>query len=178
MTAPIVDPVATPVMEALHACLDDQIRQVPDPPANVVMRTGDSVELLISQYQNECCDGLAWVRLVTVYPSTNFPAADEVWTRCPGGWAVVVELGAARCAPTGDLDTIPTPDEWEAASRAVMGDLAAIRRAFMCFHGLEDFRYRPMLVGQWQQARTEGGCVGGAMTVTVHMPYCDVLEES
>lgn len=177
MTSPVVDPVAQPILDALLGCLEEQMARVPSPPGSVCMRPGDQVALLISRTTDECCTGLAWVRLDSIYPSTNFPTQEEGYTKCPPGWAVVVELGVARCAPVGDEDHLPSCDKWTETVNHVTADAAALRRTILQFQALPDFRFTQTVSGTWGALAVEGGCVGGAQTVTVQAPACDTLED-
>lgn len=172
---PVADPLAWPILEALEACLQDQVRCLVKPPAVTTVRPGDRIELLIAESRrDECCEGLAWVRCVTVYPSSNFPVQDAEASMCgPTGWAVVVELGVARCAPMKDANAIPTAAEWSEVTAATMADAAAIRRAVGLFKTMADFEDALWLVGAWLPMTTEGGCVGGAMQVNVSAVECD-----
>jgi hypothetical protein len=171
--APIDDDLAWPVMESMVASLEDQVRCLVKPPAVVAARPGDRIELLLAQNRDECCEGLGWVRNVTTFPSTNFPDPDAESTACgPLAWAVVLEVGIARCAPVPDGNEIPTADEWNAVTAAVMADMAAIRRAIRVFKTLADYEDSPWLVGAWLPLTTEGGCVGGAMQVTISVIPC------
>lgn len=177
MSAPLVDPVAQPILDALLVSLEKEVARVPNPPAVVCMRPGDRVDLLVSQYQDECCSGLAWVRLAGIYASNNFPTENDAPVKCLTGWAVQVELGVARCAPVGDENRIPTCDEWTLTVNDTTADDAALRRTLMRFKLIEDYRHTLYLPGQWLPMTTEGGCVGGARVVTVAAPACDVLED-
>lgn len=177
MTLPVVDPVAQPILDALLLCLEQQVARVPHPPAAVCMRPGDQVTLMISRLENECCSGLAWVRLDSIYPSSEFPALDEGYVKCQLGWAVVVELGVARCAPIGDENHIPTCDQWTEVVNDTTADAAALRRTLLCFRTIEDHRFTMHIPGTWTGLPVEGGCVGGTMLVTVQAPMCDTLED-
>jgi hypothetical protein len=174
---PILDPVAQPIIDAFLGCWEEQAARTPDPPAVVCLRPGDSVELLLSQLQNECCSGLAWLRPAGIYPSSDFPEQDSFVRKCQLGWAVVVELGLARCAPVGDSQHLPTCDQWAESVNHQMADAAAMRRALLCFQRLEEHRFTMALPGGWLPIRTEGGCLGGAMSFTFRADMCDVLED-
>lgn len=174
---PVVDPVAQPILDALLLCLENEIERVPVPPAVVCLRVGDRVDLLIAQGRDECCEGLAWIRLVQIYPSSDFPAVDETYLKCQLGWAVVVELGVVRCAPIGDENDLPTCNQWTELANSITADTAALRRTLMRFKALDDYRHTPYVPGTWEPMTTEGGCAGGAMLVTVQAPMCDVLED-
>lgn len=174
MATPIPDPMVWPVMEAMVACLEDQAQCLEKPPQVVMARPGDRIELLLAQNRDECCEGLGWVRCVTVYPSTRFPSPDADPTTCgPLGWAIVLEIGVVRCAPVPEADTIPSAAVWDGVTAAVMADAAAIRRAVTVFKALEDYEDTQWLVNPWLPLTTEGGCVGGAMQVTIQAIPCD-----
>jgi hypothetical protein len=174
----VADPLVMPLAQELLACLDQEIRKVAAPPAYVQLRAGNVVAHLLSTYQDECCEGLAWVRPAAFFPSSGtFPVQDAAPVR--GGqraWAVTLELGAVRCAPTGDENSVPTAEEWEATVQAVMDDAAAMRRAICCFIDAKAGRSARVLAGIWQPIDVQGGCVGGIIPVTVQGPVCDCAE--
>jgi hypothetical protein len=177
MATPVPDPMVWPVVEAMVASLEDQSRCLVDPPRVVMARPGDRIELLLAEGRDECCEGLGWVRVVTIYPSANFPTPDSDGTQAtmcgPIGWAIILEIGIARCAPVPAANVIPSAAEWNTVVEAVMADAAAIRRAVAVFKTLEDYEDTPWLVGAWLPLPTEGGCVGGAMQVTISAVPCD-----
>lgn len=174
------DPVVMPLARELLACFDQEIAKVASPPAYVGLRPGNVVAHLISSTgQDECCEGLAWVRPATFYPTGSgpFPSQDEVPIKGGvRGWAITLEMGAVRCAPTPDADRIPTAEEWDAATQAQMDDAAAMRRAVCCFIEAGVGRTNRVLVGEWLPLEVEGGCLGGIMTVTVMGPACDCSD--
>lgn len=167
-----VDKSVTPVAVDLLGCLQAEIAKVAKPPATVGLRTGAQVELLLSTRYDECCAGTAWVRVSSVYPSAQFPSPDEGYVPCwPIQWAAVLEMGAVRCAPTPSADEIPSEDQWNNVSTAVQDDAAAMRRALCCW--VDQQGDRMFVPGPWVPQTTEGGCVGGIMTVTVQIGACD-----
>lgn len=175
----VADPLVTPLAEDLLGCLSQEIAKVAVPPKYVQFRVGAVVDHLISETEDECRSGLAWVRPVTFFPASGtFPAQDETpMAKGTQAWAVTFELGVIRCAPTGDERTLPTAGQWENTFRAVMDDAAAMRRAVCCFGELKTGRVRNGLVpGPWLPLSVQGGCVGGVMTVTVQGPACDCVE--
>ena len=149
--------------EDLLTCLEQAVADITSPPRYSSLRSGAAIALDLSQTQNECCDGLAWVRLGDEFP--GFPTQDENPNPCDlGVWSVELEMGVARCAPVGDIQDTPTFDEHYALARLLAEDSAAMRRALCCF--------KPQLLGQMQVGRftkfgPEGGCVGTIATVTV-----------
>lgn len=174
----VADPVVMPLAREMLECLDQEIHKVLKPPAYVQLRAGNIVAHLLSTSSDECCQGLAWVRPVSFFPSSGtFPAQDEVPQK--GGvrsWAITLELGAIRCFPTPGASSIPTEDQWDAATQAQMDDAAAFRRAVCCFIDAKPGRSGRVLIGQWEPLSIEGGCSGGIMPVTIQGPACDCSE--
>lgn len=175
---PTADPMVMPRARELLLCLEQEIAKVLDPPTYVQLRTGAVVPHLISENEDECCAGLAWVRPVSFWPSSDaFPGQDEApQPKGVAGWAITLELGAIRCAPTPDAGSLPTAAEWDAITQAVMDDAAAMRRAICCYIEAMPSRARNVLPGLWQPLDTSGGCAGGVMTVTLRAPACDCSD--
>lgn len=165
--APAVDLSVTPVAERLLSYYATEIAKVAAPPAVTSLRPGDQVQLLLSTARDECCEGLAWVRIANMFPATaHFPLPDIEYTHCPPSqWGVVLELGAARCAPVPDASSIPTKEQWTAVTRAVLNDGAAMRRAVNTFAAAEQDRM--IVPGMWTPLAVDGGCVGSILHITV-----------
>lgn len=178
MTVPIPDPMVAPIAADLVAVLTTAFAAVPNSPSTprvACLRPGDRVDLLISQNEDECCSGLVWVRWVRSYPSgqSRFPNPDGNVSPCNViRWANDFELGAVRCAPTPDVEQIPTCDDWETVTIGVYDDSAAIRRA-VCAYVNGAGSDRLVLQGEGRPLTTEGGCVGVAWLITVSAPACD-----
>lgn len=174
----VMDPLVMPIAVELLECYEQEIAKVLDPPEYVGLRPGNVVDHLLSTWQDECCQGLAWVRPASFFPSSSvFPAQDE--TPIKNGvraWAVTLELGAVRCAPTPDAGSIPTAAQWAASVQAQMDDAAAMRRAICCFTEADPRRSGRVLPGLWQPLSIQGGCLGGVLAVTVQGPACDCAE--
>ena len=171
----IADPLVMPLARELLDCLEIEVAKVADPPLHVGLRPGTVVDHLISLNDDECCEGLAWVRPAGFYPSSStFPAQDEVPLKTGiRAWAVTLEMGVVRCAPTPGPSSIPTTAQWDAVTQAVMDDAAAMRRALCCFIDAKQSRRGRTLAGLWQPLSVQGGCVGGVLPVTVLGPACD-----
>jgi len=165
------DPIATPVANALLACLTDQMQNLPKPPAKTELRYGAETGPLIGPNVDECCAGLAWVRVAQVYPSwTDFPAPTNDWSPCgPLAYAVVLEMGSAFCMPWSDseqeFDNMDPPStaDWQQAFTTGMQHQTLMRRAAACCFAPTQRR----VVGEWTPLSVEGGCTGGTLTVTV-----------
>lgn len=174
----ISDPLVTPLMLELLECLQQEMAKVEYPPARVGVRPGNVVDHLLSTTEDECCNGLAWVRTSAFYPSSDlFPQQDEApLAKGVAGWAVTFEMGAIRCAPTPEPDAIPSEEEWLATVIKINDDAAAMRRAICCFIDAAPAnrsRVRNVIPGLWTPLDVEGGCLGGTLAVTVRGPACD-----
>lgn len=175
----VSDPLVMPLAEELLACYEAELAKMEDPPGSVGLRPGTVVGFLMSMADDECCSGLAWVRPDAFYPSSAaFPNQDTVAQKQgTRAWAVTLELGYVRCAPTPDASSIPSNDEWREVTQGVMDAAAAMRRAICCFIDAQPtLRAQRVLPGQWQPVPVDGGCVGGFLPVTILGPACDCAD--
>jgi hypothetical protein len=177
---PISDPLVMPLARELLDCYAQELVKLEDPPTYVQFRPGNVVAHLLSMEQDECCEGLGWVRPASFFPSSGiFPVQDTAPLKGgtpPRAWAVTLEMGYVRCAPVGDENTIPTGAEWDATVQAVMDAAAAMRRALCCFIDADKRRSGRLIPGQWLPIDVQGGCVGGLMTLVIQGPACDCSE--
>ncbi len=152
----------------LLSCYDQSLQDGPNPPPddNICFRVGQ-VPYSAGLSEDLCCEGLAWVRVLRIYPSTNFPLPSITADACPRvGHAIEFELGAVRCMPFGDEAAGPSCDQWTAVFTQVDEDAASMRRAVCCFADLQSAG-NLYLEGTWQPIDSQGGCIGGTMSVTV-----------
>lgn len=173
----IVDLVATPLAMRLLVCLGEQVALLEKPPANVMLRSGNQVNFLMSLSKNECCNGLAWVRVSQIAPSSgqNFPAQDLIPQRCgTQRYAVELEMGIVRCAPVATGQAIPSGDIWNISAVDTLADFAAMDRAVCCF--LEGFT-GIALQGAWTPLAVQGMCVGGVMNLTASANPCNCVDD-
>lgn len=153
--------------DTLLECFRGAFIDHPSPPATICMRVGEEVRQDLSMYEDECCDGLAYVKINQVYLSTAFPEPDATVTNCaPDQWAVDLEMGVFRCAPVGDIENVPLCEDWEKSAAVVALDAATMRRAIRCLRGELPVGDQ-LLVRQWQPIGPQGNCTGGSMIVTV-----------
>lgn len=171
MTA--TDRIASPVARSLLACFTTQLATLPSPPAKIELRVGTEAGPLLGPNVDECCDGLAWVRVSSVYPSwDSFPSEDNTWLPTgPLAYAVVLEMGIAFCMPWGNddgYDSIDPPSgtEWSTAFDTQMLHQAVMRHSAACCFPSTQRR----AVGAWNTLSVEGGCVGSTLTLTVSVP--------
>lgn len=174
---PITDRVATPLAMDLLMCLDLQVQQLEKPPRDVMLRSGNQVNFLMSLTKNECCAGLAWVRVAQITPSSgqNWPAQDLQPQRCgTQRYAVELEMGVVRCAPVATDRGIPSEDTWNISAVDTLADFAAMDRAICCF---QDGFTGLTLPGAWTPLAVQGMCVGGTMNLTVSAAPCNCVDE-
>lgn len=175
---PVADPLVMPLVLELLECYEAELAKMETPPNSIGVRPGTVVDFLLSMSDDECCNGLAWIRPEGFYPSSAaFPNQDTVAQKQgTRAWAVTLELGYVQCAPTPDETSIPTNEEWLAVTQSVMDAGAAMRRALCCFIDAQPMRAQRVLPGQWRPIAVQGGCVGGAIPVTIMGPACDCSD--
>ena len=176
---PIADPLVMPLARELLACYEQELAKIADPPQHIGLRPGSVVDFLMSTGSDECCEGLGWVRPAAFFPSSGtFPTQDATpLKQNVTGWAVTLEMGIVRCAPTPDEHSIPSDADWDDVTQAVMDASAAMRRAICCFIDADRInRLQRVLPGIWQPVSVEGGCVGGILPVTLRGPACDCVD--
>lgn len=176
MAAP--DPLVMPLVRELLECYAQELAKLDVPPQHIGLRPGTIVDFLMSTSDDECCEGLAWVRPAGFFPSsTVFPAQDETGQKQGTlGWGVTLEMGFVGCSPTPDENEIPSDDDWDAVVQMVMDAAAAMRRAICCFIEAQPGRAKNVLPGTWEPVAVQGGCVGGTLPVTLRGPACDCAE--
>lgn len=114
-------------------------------------------------YISESGEGMAWVRVMNIYPSAAFPAADTTLrSSCASPLAAQVEMGILRCAPMPDDDGTPPSmaAQWE-ATRLQMADMRAMYSAIRCCYD----RQEHMVLGQYNPLGPQGGVFGATWQV-------------
>lgn len=170
-----VDQVAWPLAIRLLGCLEDSVAELQFPPKNIGLRPGDSVAFYVSRMRDECCEGLAWVRVAQVAPSSSaqWPNPDITPQPCwPLRYAVQLEMGIVRCAPAPGANEIPSQDAWDNLTDLILNDMAAMQNAACCFADGFDL-HGVYLVGAWNPLSIEGACAGGSMTITASAGPCN-----
>lgn len=164
----VEDPLVWPILEALLECLKIEFAKHDDPPATIRHQNGNGnavAQIHPRGHKNECCDGLAWVRLSTFYPSGGpqlTPVADP--TDCNPVWAVPVELGVVRCWPkAGGFADV---EDWAQAVNLECQDAAVLRRTILCCFQPGNDEYQS-IIGAYRPLSVTGQCVGGALPVTI-----------
>lgn len=113
------------------------------------------------------CGGMLWVRLNTMFPSSDFPFPDT--TGQTGIYAMEFEVGLLRNAPTLDgRNRLPTVEHQLDATRIQLADMAAMRRAICAYLQTNN---RTFAIGVYTPVGPEGGALGGGWTVTVQEEF-------
>lgn len=151
-------------MIEVAACLCAQIDADGSPPTcfcGVV--PGDSVVLA---YATDCesRDGMAWVRLISMYPSSTLGEQSFVPGNCTGGIGAEVELGIVRSYPVSGDGEEPPPAVLEEIVRQQVKDAMTLYRTVLCCSSLPS---KDVIVGVYTPTPILGGLAGGTISVTV-----------
>lgn len=174
-TGAYADPVATPLLTGLLQAVVD-LYEAPgsqaEPPCAWLVVAGDQIQVDRGGYVGQTddgvpCSGLLTVRLVSLQPTENFPAAVGVPIRqFDLSWAARIEIGVWRPGPepveTGDGLVLPTVEEEQAAGTVALLDAAVVRAALLHYAETTD---TACLLESYLPWGPMGGVVGGATTV-------------
>ena len=170
----VEDPTAWPNMVKLAGCLCTTVAQRGLPELCVCSPIPGPMAIMemcgaCSDTGKDKCGGQGWVRLVNEFPSRQFPAPDTQENTCNSPMAYVLEVGIARCVPTGKANSIsgyvaPALEELVEATRLQLADKAAMLAALRCCLDDGDLTYS---VGPYTPMNVSGDCGGGFWTVTI-----------
>lgn len=182
----MTEPTVT-LASQLLTCLGQAVSGNPGAPGNVCLRVGSEVAHDLGQFEDLCCEGLAYVSLGDTYPSSDsFPEQDiirQANTVCaPSSWAQQFRMGIVRCVPVAaeinGMFEPPTCTQWTAAAIQNMYDSASLRKAACCFRSWLRaqsgfFLGMSIVIERQIQVNPNGGCVERYVTLTVQFPNCD-----
>lgn len=163
----VEDQILFPVLQRLQECLCAELEKAGGPGLCYCgLMVGDIMPLELAKCGTGGCGGVAWVRPMQAYASTEFPDPDSS-PSCVAVLAMPIEVGVARCYPMtdprkGGID----PQAMFEASRLYMSDLQAVRRAIRCCLADESFQ-GSYAMGTWEPIPANGGVSGGTWTVTI-----------
>lgn len=188
MTSPIYaeieasHPYLGPLMMAAHTCLCEAVAQFPNPPAHCCFRVGTEVVHDAGIFTDQCCEGIGYVMLGEVFPSSvSFPEQDIVRqanSNCaPASWAVYLKLGIIRCIPVGDEEPADC-DLWNAAALQNIYDTRALLAASCCLRDYitsesSQFTGMSVVIDRQVQGNPLGGCIERYVTIATQMPNCE-----
>lgn len=158
--------------QILLGCLGEAISGGPDPidAEYVCLRFGGDVSPSLGTSTDECCTGLAWVRVVGVArtgPETDDPSFN---TCLHAGRRLTLEMGTARCIPYGTVQRPTSCEDWTAAALRMDADHAAMEAALCCFRdAVSVMPYAPyaIVVTEYQPAGPDGNCLTGTLQLTL-----------
>lgn len=157
--------------QQLLECLRTAVQDGPYPIADehVCLRFGNQVNPTLGTLTDECCTGLAWVRVVTVEGLRD--PSDPLYNNCLSSERrLTLELGTARCMPFGTTEAGPTCDQWTEAALKMDADHAAMEQALCCFRDVvENAPFAPSVisVGTYEPFGPDGGCISGTLQITL-----------
>jgi hypothetical protein len=149
--------------ECLCAQIQDPENGVPDVCFCGVV-PGDQA---VANYAGDCNDvcGMAWVRLVQMYPMAVIGQADATPGNCGVGVGIDVEVGILRCIEFGDEQgNLPPPAVLLAATQLQIADALVMRKAIYCCDAIPS---KEAIVTPYAPTGPLGGLVGGMMTVSM-----------
>lgn len=151
-------------------CLRVEIQDgpYPMPDDKICLRFGQQVNPSVGTAEDECCTGLAWVRVAGVesLADPTDPAQGNCVTTAR---RITLELGTARCIPFGTTGAGPTCEQWTEATLKMDADQQAMEAALCCameaFHSLP---FEPRLVpGLYEPFGPDGNCLTGTLQATI-----------
>lgn len=152
-----------PVAQLLLACLCEAALDNPKPPAICGFRTGTDGQPLSSTGPDECCDGAAFLRVMSTFPSWGDGVPASLAVRCGQPMMAEFEISMWRCDAIGTISSVPTQAMWDELNTDLLNDRATMMAAVCCFIAQRD--PGSVKYGDWRTVSTEGGCVGATMTV-------------
>lgn len=163
--------VALAYAQELLTCLENALVSRNGPitpvPANICLRAGGEVAPQLSRIANECCEGLAWVRIVQVDPKSG---PDDNTGKCVGSLRrATLEMGVVRCAPTPDADSMITCEQWTTMALRQESDHSAMEEALCCLVGLgpDQLGDPDIYPGTYTPFGPDADCIGGIMQLTI-----------
>lgn len=157
--------------QILRQCLYESLQDSPNPLAEdlVCLRFGQVVNPSLGTQTDECCTGLAWVRVAGV-TGLNDPD-DTAYNVCLSSQRrLTLELGTVRCIPYGSVQAPPTCDQWSEATLRMDADHKAMEAALCCFQdtvGAMPFAPYVISVGDYEPQGPDGNCLRGTLLVTL-----------
>lgn len=161
--------IALSYAQILLQCLEDELDTRPSPPLYRMLRGGDHVSPSRSVTEDECCSGLAWVRIVGTVREDALDFAQPAHSGCRNHTRrTTLELGVARCMPTPPADAMVTADQWNAVVGLMESDHSAMEAAACCFtqDPITEFDVA-VQVEEYTPEGPDANCISATLTVSV-----------
>jgi len=154
-------------LTALATCLCAEIQDPANGVPDVCFCGIVPGEAALGEYAGDCdtkC-GMAWIRLVSVYPSNAVGVTVSTAGNCAHGLGMNVEMGMMRCISVGDdQGNGPTPAELLDASELQIADALLMHRALYCCDAIPG---RDVILGPYQSLGPQGGLIGGSYGISM-----------
>lgn len=164
---------------ALLNCLCEAVADNPGAPQHCCYRVGTEPvhDIDPETLVDLCCEGLAYVLVRDVYPSTeSFPENDivrQAEAKCvPASWGVGLRIGIVRCAPTDSACELNNE-----AFIQNLYDIQSINEAMCCFRDFinasDTFLGMSLVIERQVQGSTSGGCTERYVNLVAQIPNLD-----
>jgi hypothetical protein len=173
---PGYDQMVTPAALAALDMLQQELAKTPaGAPKHERFTPGDAVVAALVGTTSgmvtisECCEGIASVRIGSIFPSTDFPNEDPrpVTAGGPVAYAVELILEVIRCGVQPGPDMAPADIDLTRDARRAQDDAAAMRR--VATRLVDSRTVFDAAVGRWEPGSADGDCLSGTLTVTVQV---------
>lgn len=122
----------------------------------------------VADYVGSCTgvdQGMAWVRLMAMYPANGVNVLDESPQNIAGATGADIEIGIIRPVPPPDpMGNPPTPEQYAAMAELAADDATVMLRTIKCCDTLLDLQH---LMGQYAPIGPQGDVYGGSWAVAV-----------
>ena len=174
----VTDPIVWPVLDAMLECLITTFEADEEPPGIIRHHFGNGnaiAQISPDGEDNECCDGLVWVRLARAFPTGNDALTQTASaSSCFDMMAVPIEIGAVRCWPRAG--EFATPEDWALTTERAVKDYKQLRNAVQCcFIPGNEYRWQTV-IGAYDPIGVTGQCVGGRLALTVGPNAADCCD--
>jgi len=165
----MTDTLLLPTAYELLACLCEALSvEAPLPDGfTCCIRAGDTTIQDMGAFYDECCGGMAYVRIDGFYPTGApnapfpSPSSDFALSKCaPYAWGLQMEMGVFRCMSAEQVSCT----EWQDVAAQQMSDAKAMRAALCCFMAQRDSQ--DVSVGTWTSKGRDGGCIGSVWPIS------------
>lgn len=151
--------------QSLLACYESALAATAQPPAKVGLRHGAEVVPQLGTQEDECCSGLAWVRIVSV---ENISAEDPNAVCVGSQRRLTLEMGAVSCLGFGTVENPLSADAWTDVALLQDAYHGAMEAALCCaYEDLATVLGVHAYAGPYEPTGPDGNCVGAVMQVIV-----------
>jgi hypothetical protein len=163
------DTLLYPIVTDLVACLCQEYALADETLCFCGVEPATGVPINVGECEGGAC-GAATVRLVRVFPSSDFPNVDNTAT-CATMLAMEVVVTVLRCVPTGQDDgSNPTAEEYAFWAQQQYADMIAMRRSITCCFTSAHEDVEHVLL-EYTPLTPQGGVGGGQWRLLVRQEF-------